>query len=85
MSTSDIRIDSSSDVPIRQQLIEQIIFRIATGAMDHGPSAAQRARTCPALEDSSQHGQRRLSGSGEEWNGSPGTVAAGWWSFREIG
>jgi DNA-binding transcriptional regulator YhcF (GntR family) len=33
MSTSDIRIDSSSDVPIRQQLTEQIIFRIATGAL----------------------------------------------------
>jgi len=32
MSPSDIRIDSSSDVSIRRQLIEQIIFRIATGA-----------------------------------------------------
>ena len=30
--TADIRIDSSSDIPIRQQLIEQIIFQIATGA-----------------------------------------------------
>jgi DNA-binding transcriptional regulator YhcF (GntR family) len=47
MSTSDIRIDSSSDVPIRQQLIEQIIFRIATGAWtsDHLlPSVRELAR-----------------------------------------
>jgi DNA-binding transcriptional regulator YhcF (GntR family) len=47
MSTSDIRIDSSSDVPIRQQLIEQIIFRIATGAWttEHPlPSVRELAR-----------------------------------------
>jgi DNA-binding transcriptional regulator YhcF (GntR family) len=47
MSTSDIRIDSSSDVSIRQQLIEQIIFRIATGAWttDHQlPSVRELAR-----------------------------------------
>lgn len=47
MSTSDIRIDSSSDVPIRQQLIEQIIFRIATGAwtVEHQlPSVRELAR-----------------------------------------
>jgi GntR family transcriptional regulator len=45
--TSDLRIDSSSDVPIRQQLIEQIIFRIATGAWtaDHQlPSVRELAR-----------------------------------------
>ncbi|HET9129293.1 MAG TPA: GntR family transcriptional regulator, partial [Terriglobia bacterium] len=45
--TSDIRIDSSSDVPIRQQLIEQIIFRIATGVWtnDHPlPSVRELAR-----------------------------------------
>jgi DNA-binding transcriptional regulator YhcF (GntR family) len=47
MSTSDIRIDSSSDVSIRQQLIEQIIFRVATGAWttDHQlPSVRELAR-----------------------------------------
>jgi DNA-binding transcriptional regulator YhcF (GntR family) len=46
MST-DIRIDSSSDVPIRQQLIEQVIFRIATGAWttEHPlPSVRELAR-----------------------------------------
>ena len=47
MTNSDIRIDSSSDVPIRQQLIEQIIFRIATGvwSADHQlPSVRELAR-----------------------------------------
>jgi len=47
MSPSDIRIDSSSDVSIRRQLIEQIIFRIATGAWttDHPlPSVRELAR-----------------------------------------
>ena len=45
--TADIRIDSSSDVPIRRQLIEQIIFRIATGVWttDHQlPSVRELAR-----------------------------------------
>jgi DNA-binding transcriptional regulator YhcF (GntR family) len=47
MSTSDIRIDGSSEVPIRKQLIEQVIFRIATGAWttDHPlPSVRELAR-----------------------------------------
>jgi len=47
MGTSEIRIDTSSDVPIRQQLIEQIVFHIATGAWtaDHPlPSVRELAR-----------------------------------------
>lgn len=47
MSTSDIRIDGTSEVPIRQQLIEQIVFHIATGAWttDHPlPSVRELAR-----------------------------------------
>jgi DNA-binding transcriptional regulator YhcF (GntR family) len=33
MPTVELRIDAASDVPIRQQLTEQIIFRIATGSL----------------------------------------------------
>jgi len=47
MSISDIRIDGTSDVPIRRQLTEQIVFRIATGAWtaDHPlPSVRELAR-----------------------------------------
>ena len=47
MATTDIRIDSSSEVPIRQQLIEQIIFLIATGALSAQqflPSVRELAR-----------------------------------------
>jgi DNA-binding transcriptional regulator YhcF (GntR family) len=33
MKATDIQIDSASDIPIREQLTEQIVFRIATGAM----------------------------------------------------
>jgi len=33
LANTDIRIDSSSEIPIRQQLIEQIIFLIATGVL----------------------------------------------------
>src|SRR5215471_19720000 len=47
MSTSNIRIDSSSDVPIRQQLTEQIIFLIATGELAENhqlPSVRELAR-----------------------------------------
>jgi len=47
MAITDIRIDSASDVPIRQQLTEQIIFRIATGALtaEHPlPSVRELAR-----------------------------------------
>ena len=47
MSTIDIRIDTDSDVPIRQQLLEQIMFRIATGALTTDqalPSVRELAR-----------------------------------------
>jgi len=47
MATTNIRIDSSSDVPIRQQLTEQIIFLIATGALAENhqlPSVRELAR-----------------------------------------
>jgi DNA-binding transcriptional regulator YhcF (GntR family) len=43
----DIRIDTSSDVPIRRQLIEQVIFLIATERLQHGdllPSVRELAR-----------------------------------------
>jgi DNA-binding transcriptional regulator YhcF (GntR family) len=33
MATAELRIDPSSEIPIRQQLTEQIIFRIATGSL----------------------------------------------------
>jgi GntR family transcriptional regulator len=47
MSTANIRIDSSSDVPIRRQLTEQIIFLIATGKLSENhqlPSVRELAR-----------------------------------------
>src|SRR5262252_5362141 len=43
----DIRIDSSSEVPIRRQLTEQVIFLIATERLQHGdllPSVRELAR-----------------------------------------
>ena len=43
----DIRIDTSSDVPIRRQLTEQVIFLIATERLQHGdllPSVRELAR-----------------------------------------
>jgi DNA-binding transcriptional regulator YhcF (GntR family) len=43
----DIRIDSSSEVPIRRQLTEQVIFMIATERLKHGdllPSVRELAR-----------------------------------------
>lgn len=43
----DIRIDKESDVPVRQQLAEQIIFSIATGKVKPGealPSVRELAR-----------------------------------------
>ncbi len=47
MTNIEIRIDSSSDVSIRQQLIEQIIFLIATGGLSARqslPSVRELAR-----------------------------------------
>ena len=47
MASTDIRIDSESDVPIRQQLTEQFIFLIATGVLtaeQHLPSVRELAR-----------------------------------------
>src|SRR5262249_10307916 len=43
----DIHIDSSSEVPIRRQLTEQVIFLIATERLHHGdllPSVRELAR-----------------------------------------
>lgn len=47
MALTDIRIDSTSDVSIRQQLIEQVIYLIATGALTADrqlPSVRELAR-----------------------------------------
>jgi DNA-binding transcriptional regulator YhcF (GntR family) len=56
----DIRIDTSSDIPIRRQLTEQVIFLIATERVKPGefmPSVRELARR---LKNPSQHGQRGL-------------------------